>query len=98
MFRPLIGSTDSGYRTYAALPELGLERENETTNTNPTVEGVGLPESADVGNGGNVAPRQPTQEEIAQLTAMFPNAARVQIVNAISSTPSLEAAVERLIQ
>ncbi|KAG8790653.1 hypothetical protein FRC17_008870 [Serendipita sp. 399] len=96
--RPLIGSTEPGFRSFAALPELGMEREHEASNINSAVAGVELPESGNAGNDRNAAPRQPTQEEITQLSTMFPNATRVQIVNAITSTTTLEAAVERLIQ
>jgi hypothetical protein len=87
VLRPLIGSTDPGFRPVSALPESGLAAGSSTTGaqeaTNagppPTDLTSGVTDTAN-------APRNPTQEEIAQLSAMFPSATRAQILNAIGST------------
>lgn len=85
--RPLIGSTDPGFRPVSALPESELATRSsvtgaqETTNPGPAPPDLtsGVPNTAN-------APRNPTQEEIAQLSVMFPSATRAQILNAIGST------------
>ncbi|KIM21968.1 hypothetical protein M408DRAFT_333168 [Serendipita vermifera MAFF 305830] len=99
--RPLIGSTEPGFRPVSAVPESGLgsgqagDAQGTANAGDPSLgtdltSGVAAPTAA--------TPRTPTQEEIAQLTAMFPAATRAQILNALGSTTSIEAAVERLIQ
>jgi hypothetical protein len=87
VLRPLIGSTDPGFRSVSALPENGLGAgssatgSQEAANAGPTPTDLtsGVTDTAN-------APRNPTQQEIAQLSAMFPSASRAQILNAIGST------------
>lgn len=94
LLRPIIGSTEPGFRSISALPEHGIA---STRTYGPHGNGdldasaVGLDPSIGFDSGGGTgrgegAPRAPAQEEIAQLTAMFPDATRLQIVNALSST------------
>jgi len=85
VLRPLIGSTEPGFRPISALPENGLGG----GQTSGTQEANARPASTDLTAGvtdAANAPRNPTQEEITQLSAMFPSATRTQILNAISST------------
>lgn len=105
-FRPLIGSTEPGYRPNSVLPELGQSGTHVPTSSNGEAigsAGVDIAEPSVMNRSpveaqNQTTGREPTSEEISQLSAMFPEATRVQIVNAISSTSSLEAAVERLVQ
>lgn len=91
LFRPLIGATEPGFRSISALPEHGqASRGTHDANLNGDIDtaamGLGGTTGLD-GSGRSETPaRNPTQEDIAQLTAMFPNATRMQIVNALSST------------
>jgi hypothetical protein len=88
VFRPLIGATEPGFRSISALPERGVNSTDlqggtdEPLGTNVRMENTG---SLNTENNASQN-RSPTQEEISQLTAMFPNATRVQILNALTST------------
>lgn len=96
IFRPIIGSIEPGFRPMSALPatrgsgtSTGRRSSDNNAATNVALDDPnGMPESVTTGQREREAPssRTPTQEEIAQLTSMFPNATRMQIVNALSST------------
>lgn len=94
LLRPLIGATEPGFRSISALPERGVgARGADDEQLNGDVDAAAMGLNGSVGFDGGVAggrnentTRNPTQEEIAQLTSMFPNATRMQIVNALSST------------
>lgn len=89
ILRPLIGSTEPGFRPAAVLPESGLAS-GRGTNTTQEANHTGDPTlGAELTSGvadTAATPRSPTQEEITQLSAMFPEATRAQILNALSST------------
>ncbi|CAG8580583.1 5567_t:CDS:2 [Acaulospora colombiana] len=87
-FRPLIGATEPGFRSISALPERGVNSTDLQGSTDePLTTNVRMEDTGGVNTENNAAPnRSPTQEEISQLTAMFPNATRVQILNALTST------------
>jgi hypothetical protein len=94
LLRPLIGATEPGFRSISALPERGVgARGTDDEQLDGDVDATAMGLNGSAGFDGGVAggrnettTRNPTQEEIAQLTSMFPSATRLQIVNALSST------------